>query len=226
MLRTRPVISGCKDGWKLKSSRKRIDMASLYQEDQFKNLSKEIRVAVERTQDIEQRLTEQSQGLEDSNAKILEAVTNSAVSNGEEHQRTRDAVLETASTIQAASAVNHEETIRQVTSLGLQLTGTVKVASEANDRHHETTLTEIELIRSATEQQVKELREEIRQLKLEIERSVQKIVSSIGKVSESEQQRLKESSNAKFNVWVAKEIVLKNLLVRRCPNFRVTVLPS
>ncbi|KAK4217190.1 hypothetical protein QBC37DRAFT_450955 [Rhypophila decipiens] len=186
-------------GWKLTNYRTRIDIASLYQIEQFTNLTGGVQAAVDRIRELELCLAQQSQSIEDSGTNILSAITNSALSSGEDHERTRNTVVETASTLQETSAVNYQETLRQATSLGYR-------------SPHEITMTEIELIRAATEQQVKELREEIRQLKLEIERSVQQIVASVGKVSASEQQRLKETSNAKFNVWVAKEIVLKNLL--------------
>ncbi|KAM7195178.1 hypothetical protein V8F33_006852 [Rhypophila sp. PSN 637] len=178
------------------SLRTRIDIASLYHREQLTNLTGGVQAAVDRIRELELSLAQQSQNLEDNGTNILSAIKNSALSNGEDHERTRitDTVVETASTLQETSTVNHQETLRQVTSLGVQVTGA------------------IDLISAATEQQVKELREEIQQLKLEIERSVQQVVDSVGKVSASKQQRLKETSNAKFNVWVAKEIVLKNLL--------------
>lgn len=68
-------------------------------------------------------------------------------------------------------------------------------------------------LKEQAEKQVEVLTEEIRQLKIELEAGVKTIVASIGAASTREAERLKEISNAKFNLWVAKELILEKLKV-------------
>jgi hypothetical protein len=63
------------------------------------------------------------------------------------------------------------------------------------------------------ETQVANLTEEIRQLKIELEASVKQLATSIGSVTKKKQRQMKEISNAKYALWVAKEIILEKLKV-------------
>jgi hypothetical protein len=83
--------------------------------------------------------------------------------------------------------------------------------TELNQEEQKRTGLEIERIRTEAKDQVKQLTE-IRILKLEISDCVKKVVDSVGKFSAKEQKKLQEHGNAKFNLWVAKEIILKKLL--------------
>ena len=65
-------------------------------------------------------------------------------------------------------------------------------------------------LREQAERQVGVLTEEIRQLKVELEASIKSIIASIGIASKKEEQKLKDVSNAKFNFWVAKDLILEN----------------
>ena len=65
--------------------------------------------------------------------------------------------------------------------------------------------------------------EEIRQLKVELEASVKKIVASMSTVTQKEQQKLKDVSKAKFNLWVAKELILEKLKVSLLTNYRRSI---
>ena len=66
-------------------------------------------------------------------------------------------------------------------------------------------------LREQAERQVEVLTKEIRQLKIELEASVKSTVARIGAASKKEEQKLKDVSNAKFNLWVAKELILEKL---------------
>jgi len=148
-----------------------------------------------------------------NNQKILTIAETAAASNNTEHLETRAVVSCATVKLLEASASNHIQSREQVASIGINVASAVEKASEESKQQHEATRIEMERIRLEAEKQVSELREEIRLLKIEIEQSVQKVVAAVGKVSIKEQQRLKELSNAKFNLWVAKEIMLKKLLV-------------
>lgn len=89
----------------------------------------------------------------------------------------------------------------------------INSASEANRAEHEATRAEMERVRKEAEAQVEQLKEEIRLLKLDLAESVKTVVECVGRVSLREQKKLQETSNAKFSLWVAKEIILKKLLV-------------
>lgn len=61
------------------------------------------------------------------------------------------------------------------------------------------------------ERQVQVLTEEVRLLKIELENSAKAIVASVNTSSKKETERMKEASNSKFNMWVAKELILEKL---------------
>jgi hypothetical protein len=84
---------------------------------------------------------------------------------------------------------------------------------DQNLAEHNKTREEMNRLREEAERQVEVLTEEIRQLKIDLEASVKSIVASIGTASQKEAQKLKEVSNAKFNLWVAKELILEKLKV-------------
>lgn len=93
----------------------------------------------------------------------------------------------------------------------------VDLSLERNLAEHERTRDEMKRLKEQAEKQVEAVTEEIRQLKLELEASVKTIVASIGTASTREAERLKEIRNAKFNLWVAKELILEKLKVRLAP---------
>lgn len=76
-------------------------------------------------------------------------------------------------------------------------------------------------LKEQAERQIEVLTEEIRQLKIELEASVKTIVASLGTASKKEEQKLKDISNAKFNLWVAKELILEKLKVSLSRGFSV-----
>ena len=84
---------------------------------------------------------------------------------------------------------------------------------DQNLAEHNKTREEMNRLKEEAERQVEVLTEEIRQLKIELEASVKTIVASLGKASQREEQKLKDISNAKFNLWVAKELILEKLKV-------------
>ncbi|KAH8593157.1 hypothetical protein B0O99DRAFT_689061 [Bisporella sp. PMI_857] len=178
----------------LASIRTRADVAFLEQAGQLADANVGIQAALGQLREIERTSQQNTEALTLNDEMILTVVETSAASNNTEHFETRAVV--------AHAALN----------MGMHVASAVEVASEENRQQHEATRVEMERVRLEAEKQVQELREEIRLLKIEIEQSVQKVIASVGKVSAREQQRLKRWSNAKFSLWVAKEIMLKSLL--------------
>jgi hypothetical protein len=197
----------------LTSCRTRADIAFLEQAAQLADANVGIQAAIERLRQIEQTSQQNAEALMLNDEKILTVVETSAASNKTDHSETRAVVALAAVELREASTSNHDQTRDQITSFGIHVASAVETASEENMKQHEATREEMERVRLETEKQVRELREEIRLLKIGIEQSVQKVVASVGKISAREQQQLRELSNAKFNLWVAKEIMLKKLLV-------------
>ena len=87
----------------------------------------------------------------------------------------------------------------------------VYLSIDQNLAEHNKTRGEMNRLREQAERQVEVLTKEIRQLKIELEASVKSIVASIGIALKKEEQKLKDVSNAKFNLWVAKELILEEL---------------
>jgi hypothetical protein len=89
----------------------------------------------------------------------------------------------------------------------------IEISGDKNLAEHIKTREEMNRLREQAERQVEVLTDEIRQLKIELEASVKAIVASLGTASKKEEQKLKDISNAKYNLWVAKELILENLKV-------------
>ncbi len=166
----------------------------------------------------------------ESEAVVVNTVKNSGQSNLAEHERTRDSLAVAIATEQKNATIEindgvsraHDETITHLNRI-----------AEINQQEQKETRLEMERIRVEAEEQVKQLTEEIRILKIEIAESVKTVVDSIGKFPVNEQKKLQEHSNAKFNLWVAKEIILKKLLVSinlsrniRYPNHHIQTLST
>lgn len=197
----------------LTTRRRRADATFLEQAKQLADANSGIQATLERLKEIEQASQQNAEILMQNDDMILMAVKDLATSSKTGNLETQAAVADAALDLADILASNHDQTRDHVVNIGLHIAGAVETASEVNRQQHETTRVEMDRLRIEAEKQARELREEIRLLKVEIEQSVQKVVASVGKVSAREQQRLKESSNAKFNLWVAKEIILKKILV-------------
>jgi hypothetical protein len=89
----------------------------------------------------------------------------------------------------------------------------IETSIDQNVAEHNKTREEMNRLKEQAERQIEVLTEEIRQLKIELEASVKTIVASLGTASKKEEQKLKDISNAKFNLWVAKELILEKLKV-------------
>lgn len=65
----------------------------------------------------------------------------------------------------------------------------------------------------SAEQQIAQLREEIKQIESRIGQSIREAVSSKSKAENKKQKKLKEETNLLYKVLVAKDLMLQTLLV-------------
>ncbi|KAF2727515.1 hypothetical protein EJ04DRAFT_594771 [Polyplosphaeria fusca] len=69
-------------------------------------------------------------------------------------------------------------------------------------------------LREEAETNINQLKEELRALKVDLEKCIRDAVASAAQASKVEQRGLQEATNARFNLWAAKETILKQLQVR------------
>lgn len=189
-------------GFKLIRDRTRVDVASLQQSREAGQLNEGIQAVLDRMDKLGETVQQNFIESEASTMAITDAIN-----------ETTTTVITAVAHVQSASATEHAQTRRDLASLDVTVLSAIAESSSQSRQYHLETNAEIERIREEAQVQVDSLHEEIRLLKIEIQESIQEIVASVGKVNAREEQRLKELGNAKFNLWVAKEIVLKKLLV-------------
>lgn len=144
---------------------------------------------------------------------MTEVVSQLSQTNIAEHTSTKTVISAQIESSESNSIRRHEEVSTHANVVHVDLSTRVDTASKENQAEHQATRLEMERIRKEAEAQVEQLKEEIRLLKLDLAESVKTVVACVGQVSAKQQKKLQESSNAKFNLWVAKEIILKKLLV-------------
>jgi hypothetical protein len=89
----------------------------------------------------------------------------------------------------------------------------VELAIDQNAIEHDKTRLEMQHLKEQAERQIEQLTEQIRQLKVDLEASVKEMVSKMATASAREQQNQKDITKAKFNLWVALELMLEKLKV-------------
>jgi hypothetical protein len=147
---------------------------------------------------------------QDSMTEVVSQLSQTTIA---EHTSTKTVISAQIESSESNSDQRHEDASAHADAIHVDLSSRVDTASELNQAEHQATRLEMERIRKEAEVQVEQLREEIRLLKLDLAESVKTVVACVGQVSAKQQKKLQESSNAKFNLWVAKEIILKKLLV-------------
>jgi len=145
---------------------------------------------------------------------MMTSIQDLQVAGVNEHEQTRTITSEAFVSQQKRSTAEHVEIRNDVAEVRTDVISTVEETARINRDEHEATRREMELLRQEAEEQVRQLRDEITLLKLDIEQCIKNAVESVGKVSAKEQRKLQEQSNAKFTLWAAKEIILRKLLVR------------
>ncbi|KAF2650978.1 ankyrin [Lophiostoma macrostomum CBS 122681] len=108
-------------------------------------------------------------------------------------------------------SVQTDQSSREVLDAQAHANAAAESWMSRNLAEHQRTRDEMQRFKDEAETQVITLTEEIRLLKIELEASVKHIAATIGTVSKKKQREMKEISNAKFALWVAKEIILEKL---------------
>lgn len=189
--------------------RYKIDFQAIQQTDGFALLAEEAKTTIQSLICVK---TEVRDGFERQEAVIadLHLRTEDVISVQGEHRR--DEHLELTSRVTSLAQQTSDQSQHQLDA-GAITKLAVDLSLERNLAEHERTRNEMKRLKEQAEKQVEVLTEEIRQLKIELEAGVKTIVASIGAASTREAESLKEISNAKFNLWVAKELILEKLKV-------------
>jgi len=187
-----------------------IDVLAVQQSKGFASLDESTKAVIQslvRISDgVQGGLEEQSVQLRALHVRTESIIEAHAEQNKDEHETLRTRITELAQQTEVRSEQILD--VQTITKLAVDL------SLDQNLAEHNKTREEMRRLKEQAERQVKILTEEIRQLKIELEASVKSIVASIGSVTQKEQQKLKDVSNAKFNLWVAKELILEKLKAR------------
>ncbi|CAN9432139.1 unnamed protein product [Alternaria alternata] len=187
--------------------RSKIDVVALQQSEGYASLADETKSVVQSLAHIDDGM---QNGFERQHAILdtLHSHTETSIiahakQDKEEHKKLSCQIIE-------LSQQSGDQSDR---ALGAQIDTrtTIEMSIDQNAAEHNKTREEMNRLKEQAERQIDVLTEEIRQLKIELEASVKTIVASLGTASKKEEQKLKDISNAKFNLWVAKELILEKL---------------
>jgi hypothetical protein len=186
-----------------------IDLHAVQQSQGFTSLAEGTKAVIRSLDSIDaevhNKLETQSQMMTLLHADTESSIKDQAKQNQDDHNRlcTQITDLSQKSCDQSAQVLDAQAITKMAVDLSI----------ERNLTEHNKTREEMNRLEEEAERQVEVLTEEIRQLKIELENSVRTIVASMSTASKKETGRLKEISNAKFNLWVAKELILEKLKV-------------
>ncbi|OIW22522.1 hypothetical protein CONLIGDRAFT_650532 [Coniochaeta ligniaria NRRL 30616] len=192
------------DRHSLASMSTKIDAAMLQQGQHYATLDASIRTGIDRTNGLAEQIRQNGDAIDNGSGKIVKAVERSATDSREDHKKTQCAIEEVSTRFQG-----HSDEIRL---LARNVIDDLKSALQENRQQHADTLMALVTSRQEGLKQTQELKEEIRELKTQVEESFQQIVISVGHVSLEEELELKNARNAKYSLWLAKEIVLSKIL--------------
>ncbi|CAN9452136.1 unnamed protein product [Alternaria sp. RS040] len=187
--------------------RSKIDVVALQQSEGYASLADETKSVVQSlahiSDGIQNGFERQHAILDTLHSRIETNITAHAKQDKEKHEKLSSQITE-------LSQQSGDQSDR---ALGAQIdTRTaIETSIDQNTVEHNKTREEMNRLKEQAERQIEVLTEEIRQLKIELEASVKTIVASLGTASKKEEQKLKDISNAKFNLWVAKELILEKL---------------
>lgn len=191
--------------------RTKTDVLAIQQSEGFALLDENIRDLIQSQScakaEIEGSLERQTTVLTELSLHTEAIIEDNAQQNEDEHETLRTQITELSQQTekQSGRALDAQAIVRTAIDLSI----------DQNLAEHNKTREEMKRLKEEAERQVEALTNEIRQLKIELEASVKRAVASMSTASKKEQQKLKETSNAKFNLWVAKELILEKLKVSR-----------
>lgn len=193
------------------NGRTQIDIMAIQHTAGFASLAEDTKAIIKSLGSIDVDLrdgfNEQTKVLEDMHSHTEAAIQIHKKENKEDHER----ISANISDLVQHSSDQSERVLdaQAITKMAVEL------SIDRNVAEHNKTRQEMKRLKEEAERQVEVLTEEIRQLKIELEASVKTIVASMGTGSKKESQKLRAISNAKFNLWVAKELILEKLKVSR-----------
>ena len=201
------------DAYGLMNTRSLIQAVAVKQEHELKMLDSTTRTLLDRLERAEKVARDHAQILQENDAKIIIVAEQLLQKMSEELGKIHIAVTQSTLDLGHSYTSEHLRTRSVVDAVNMSIISSISSATEVSRQEQIATRAEIESVQRETENQVMQLREEIRQLEIKMEKTVKDAVVPVSGVSSKEQQRLKETRNAKFNLRAAKEIILKTLLV-------------
>ncbi|CAN9449980.1 unnamed protein product [Alternaria alternata] len=187
--------------------RSKIDVIALQQSEGYASLADETKSVIQSLvhidDEIQNGFERQHAILDTLHSRTETSITAHAKQNKEEHEKLSSQITE-------LSQQSGDQSDR-VLGAHIDTRTAIETSIDQNVAEHNKTREEMNRLKEQAEIQIEVLSEEIRQLKIELEASVKTIVASLGTASKKEEQKLKDISNAKFNLWVAKELILEKL---------------
>lgn len=195
----------------------KLDLVALQQSESFDQLDHNVKDLVQTLLDFSADLKLEIQ----HRADVMDAKTESVVhlardsvieaveDTGRAHQRDIQAV-ET----QLAGLHTFDEQILTATGESRnEILTNIASSSAVSSEEHERMKAELTQQWKSAEQQIAQLREEIKQIESRIGQSIREAVSSKSKAENKKQKKLKEETNLLYKVLVAKDLMLQTLLV-------------
>lgn len=105
------------------------------------------------------------------------------------------------------------KTHQAVTDMHVDVIQALKDVTISSTKEHEATRLIVNALEQEAEQQAALLRDEIKQLRLDLEQRISESIIKSGLVSKAEQSRLHAFTNATYKLWAAKEVMLANITV-------------
>jgi hypothetical protein len=105
------------------------------------------------------------------------------------------------------------KTHQAVTDMHLDVIRALKDTTASSIQEHETTRLIVASLQRDAEQQAAQLKDEIKQLRLDLKQRISESITKSEHANKAEQNRLHEFTNATYKLWAAKEVKLANIIV-------------
>ena len=206
------------DSHVLVSLRSRLDILSFRQSEGFaslENATKDLYDAiVHGSATVLVRLEEQtamidtsiSTRVQNSESNVIGAVSDVSQRSNHDH-----ALIQTQiSQLQLSS----EQQGKDAGAISTQILDAVMSSDDQSRVESKETRAELTRAWKSAEDQISQLREEVKQLESRLTEAVRQAVSNNGRADDKKQRKLNEQTNILYKLWVAKDLMLQKLLVR------------
>jgi len=103
------------------------------------------------------------------------------------------------------------KTHEAVTGMHVEVIRALKDTTISPQKEHEATRSDMQALKDEAEKQAHQLQEEIKTLRLDLEKRIAESIIKSEQLSKAEQNRIHEFTNATYKLWAAKEVMLTNI---------------